>query len=175
MKTKGAPGPSLLNADEWRRMIRNDLYGSSSLDLRKAIAEMTKQLCVEKLDDPESISPLMACRLIPLSKNPGVRPIGIGEALRRIVRKAVIATLKDDISKCGGSIQLCAGQKSGNEIAIHSANDLFIEDDSQGLLQIDADNAFNSINRKVARQNLNIICPEFATFVTNCQQTQWTI
>ena len=39
----------------------------------------------------------MACRLIPLDKNPGLRPIGIGEVLRRIIGKAVSITLRKDL------------------------------------------------------------------------------
>ena len=110
----------------------------------------------------------MACRSIPLSKNPGVRPIGIGEVLRRIIGKVVMATLRNDITASAGNFQLCAGQKSGCEIAIHSGNEIFAEEETQGLLQIDTNNAFNSINRNVLTQNLNIICPEFAKFVQNC-------
>ena len=43
--------------------------------------------------------------LIPLDKgsdsagNPGIRPIGIGETLRRIVGKSVMSILKPDIQK----------------------------------------------------------------------------
>ena len=35
----------------------------------------------ETLSDPESVEALMACRLIPLDKNPGLRPVGKGEVL----------------------------------------------------------------------------------------------
>ena len=49
-----------------------------------------KKLCSEELSDPNSVEALMSCRLIPLGKNPGVRPIGIGELLRRIIGKTVM-------------------------------------------------------------------------------------
>ena len=83
-KTKGASGPSGLDADFWRR-IGSSLFGTVSDDLCHSIASMTRQLCVERIPDPESISSLMSCRLIPLVMSPGVRPIGIGEVLRRII------------------------------------------------------------------------------------------
>ena len=158
----------MLNADEWRRMIGSDVYGSASNDLRKAIANMARQLCTEEIDDPESLESLMACRLIPLSKNPGVRPIGIGEVLRRIIGKAVTGVLRKDILKTSGNLQLCAGQKAGCEVGIHAAVDIFKDENSHGTLQIDAHNAFNSINRKVVIHNMKILCPEFWIFVTNC-------
>ena len=152
--TKGAAGMSSLNADDWRRIIGSNLFGNASPDLRKAIAKITKQLCGEELNDPDSIEALLAGRLIPLSKNPGVRPIGIGEVLRRIIGKAVMSILRKDILLVtSGNLQLCAGQKSGCEIAIHAAADLF-DDDNHGVLQIDAHNAFNSINRAVISHNM---------------------
>ena len=49
-----------------------------------SISRMTKYLCCEEIQDYESIQSLLACTLIPLNKNPGIRPIGIGEVLRRI-------------------------------------------------------------------------------------------
>ena len=59
-----------------------------------------------------------------------------------------------------GNLQLCGGQKSGAEIVIRAATELFEDDASRGILQIDANNAFNSLNRKEALHNLRILCPE---------------
>ena len=46
--------------------------------------------------------------------------------------------------------------------------DLFESDTTSAIIQIDATNAFNSLNRKVFLHNIKIICPELANFVYNC-------
>ena len=48
----------------------------------------------------------MTCRLIPLDKKPGLRPIGVGEVLRKIVSKAVTMLFKNDITHAAGALQL---------------------------------------------------------------------
>ena len=55
-------------------------YGDAGNDLRKAIASLIKKICIEEIDD-SSLSPLMVSMLVPLNKNPGLRPIGVGEVL----------------------------------------------------------------------------------------------
>ena len=49
------------------------------------------------------------CRLIPLDKNPGVRPTGVGEVLRRIIGKTISAMFKEEIKEAAGPLQVCAG------------------------------------------------------------------
>ena len=49
-----------------------------SRDLCSALAVIGRCLC-SSLVNPESINALVACRLIPLDKCPGVKPIGVGE------------------------------------------------------------------------------------------------
>ena len=48
----------------------------------------------------------------------------------------------------------------------HVANE-----DTEAVLLIDAENAFNSINRKVMLLNLNFICPIITTYITSCYIT----
>ena len=81
--TKGSSGPSGLDADIWRRILCSKSFGHVSSDACDAVARTCRRLCTEYVD-PNTIAPLMNCRLIPLAKNPGIRPIGIGEVLRRI-------------------------------------------------------------------------------------------
>ena len=97
--------------------------------------------------DPVGLTAFVACRLIALDKCPGVRPIGVGEVVRRIIGKAVLATVKMDILEAVGPLQLCAGQDAGCEAAIHAMRSLFAEENTEAVLLVDASNAFNSLNR----------------------------
>ena len=47
---------------------------------------------------PSILDAYVACRLIALDKDPGIRPIGTGEVLRRIIGKIVVWQLKEDIN-----------------------------------------------------------------------------
>ena len=87
VKTKGSAGPSLYDADDWRNILGSNHYGTEAEDLRKSLACLAKELCISEVEDPQSLEALLASRLIPLDKNPGLRPIGIGETLRRILGK----------------------------------------------------------------------------------------
>ena len=43
----------------------------------------------------------------------------------------------------------------------------FDTEECEGILLIDAENAFNSLNRKAALHNIRISCPEISTFILN--------
>ena len=51
---------------------------------------------------------------------------------------------KQDIGESSGSLQVCAGHKSGSETAVHAMNILFQHEEPIMLL-LDASNAFNSL------------------------------
>ena len=106
-------------------------------------------------------------RLIPLDKDPGVRPIGIGEVLRRIVGKVISRHAANEIKEAAGPLQTCAGHGAGAEAAIHSMKDIFEAEGTDAILLIDASNAFNRLNRAAAMHNIQITCPEISTYVIN--------
>ena len=66
---------------------------------------------------------------------------------------------KKDVTKAAGSLQLSASQDPGAEVVIHAIRDLFADVDTDAVLLIDAENAFNSINRRVMLHYLKFICP----------------
>ena len=98
----GSGGPTLVDADGWKHMLCSKAYGHASINLCQAVADLTKKLCREAVH-PESLEEYVACRLVPLDKgedkfgNPGVRPIGIGEILRRLVGKVLMGCIRKDI------------------------------------------------------------------------------
>ena len=100
-------------------------------------------------------------------KKPGVRPIGIGEILRRIVGKAVTTVVKPELVNSTAPIQTCAGLPGGIEASIHAMRKCFDDPSTQGILLVDASNAFNALNRKASLNNLQYTCPEFSGYVRN--------
>ena len=72
------------------------LFKSASVALCSAVAAVGLHLCTEAVH-PDGLSAFVACRLIPLDKQPGVHPIGIGEVPRRIIAKAVLHFVDLDI------------------------------------------------------------------------------
>ncbi len=66
---------------------------------------VTRKLCCGYVD-PVGVSALVASRLIALNKDPGVRPIGVGEVVRRVIGKAILCVIKSDITDITGCSQL---------------------------------------------------------------------
>ena len=109
----------------------------------------------------------VASRLIALDKCAGVRPIGIGEVARRIIGKAILAIIADDIQEAAGFQQVCAGPQAGCEAAVHAMREIFDDPTTQGILLVDAANAFNNLNHQVALHNIQLRCPSLATVLIN--------
>ena len=165
-RTNGSAGPSGMDSDGWQRLLCSKVYGTAGTDLCESVALLTRKLCTEYVD-PDPLSAFISCRLVPLDKNPGVRPIGIGEVLRRVMGEAITTLLKPDILKATAPLQASAGLQGGVEGAIHALRNMFDDTDNEGILLVDADNAFNRLNRKVALHNTSVICPEFSVYLVN--------
>ena len=159
-----------MDADGWRKPLTSKVYGDCGKDLRKSIAKLTRKLCTQETND-ESLQGFLAARLVPLDKQPGVRPIGVGEVLRRISGKLVMAVVKEDVIAGGSRVQMCSGQKGGSEAAIHAMRSVFESETAEAVILVDAANAFNNINRKALLHNVKVLCPIFACYVNNCYRS----
>jgi len=170
LNSSGSGGPSGANSDCWKRMLCSKQFKSRSDNLCDAVAKVARRLCSEHVN-PDFLKAYNASRLIPLDKNPGVRPIGVGEMLRRLVGKAVTRQFKDNITEAAGGLQMCAGQEGGCEAAIHAIKQAFDSDTSEAVLLVDANNAFNLLNREAALNNIKVSCPSIGNFLNNSYQT----
>ena len=164
LRTKGAAGPSGIDAHCWRRLCTS--FKSASNDLCHSLALLARRLCVSFVD-PRGLSSLLSCRLIALDKCPGVRPIGICETVRRIISKAVLSVTNTDLQEAAGSLQLCAGQIAGIEAAVHTMREAFLNEGSEAVLLVDARNAFKSLNREAALHNIHHLCPSLSPIIIN--------
>ena len=83
-------------------------FGFASKEFRVIVVNMADYMA-------NSYSPwavyrsLVACRLVALDKRPGVRPVRIGDTLRRSIAKLVMRVTGHQEKTAFGSLQLCVG------------------------------------------------------------------
>ena len=82
--------------------------------------------------------------------------------------KAITFILKNDLQQAAGGLQLCVGLPGGAEAGIHGMWEVFESDDNEGLIQVDANNAFNTTNKNALHHNIEVLCLDIASFVWNC-------
>ena len=165
LKINGSSGSFGLDGAAWKKLCTSIQF--SSAELCSALASLTKRICTSYID-PAGLHPLLASRLIALNKHPGVRPIRVGEVVRRIIGMAVLQVVRHDVVEVAGCDQLCAGLSGGCEAAVHAVWHLFESANCEAVLLGDARNAFNSLNRCAALLNVHNLCPSLAIVLTNC-------
>lgn len=101
------------------------------------------------------ISTLLACRLIHLKeKDSGIKPVCVGEWLRRVIGETMKRILKEDIVRAMGTLRTCTGLESGIEADLYSVRKSSQDENIECLLlvPVDAENALNKLNRKGKHQ-----------------------
>jgi hypothetical protein len=119
-RLSGAAGPSGVDATDLSNWLLR--FGKESAALREELASWANWL--SNASPPwAAYRALMACRLVALDKQPGVRPVGIGESYRRLIAKCVIAHVGHQATAACDNLNLCAGLAAGIEGAIHAVRE----------------------------------------------------
>ena len=75
--------------------------------------------------------------------------------------------VRQDVQDAAGTLQTCTGVESGIEAAIHAMASIFKDETCEAVILVDADNAFNRLNRAVALHNIQRSCPVLYQFLRN--------
>ena len=137
LRIKGARDPSNVDINGLQRILTNKPFKKSGSNLCDALATLTRQLCTEYID-LTTVEPILASRLIQLDKsNVEVRPIGVGEVIRRIIGKCVTKVTKQNILELFLWLaSVLRGHKSGSEVAVHAMNSLFQQEETNAVLLV---------------------------------------
>jgi len=117
--------------DTWRLTICSKSYSTHSQKLADEIVTLARRLAMDTIPH-DHISIFPACRLIPRKKKDNsIRPVAVGECLRRINAKTITGLPKEDIIHAVGTPQICAGRESGIVAAIHTVRKSYEEEKSK--------------------------------------------
>ena len=166
-KLRGSAGAGGIDAPTLKHWFLH--YGEDSTALCEEFAEFTSWICNEL--NPIAIRGFLTCRLIALDKCPGVRPIGIGETIRRLFVKSALWYTRDDAAELCNHQQLSGGAPNAIEAGIHLMHQMWDEhkeDPDWGIMVLDMENAFNLAARIPMLWTLRHECASLSYLAFNC-------
>ena len=166
-----APGPTLLRANHLKEATRSPTASCGNRAL-KAITAIVNLLATGGAP-PEIASYLCSANLLAVKKkNGGLRPIAVGEVLRRLTSKSLSRAVHSDAFAVLTPSQLGVGVKGGCEAVVHSVAHILDREDlpslSRWILLIDFSNAFNSVSREHMFQEVRAFLPGLSSWVESC-------
>lgn len=153
-KVESFPTGSAAGASGTRPQFLKDMMacpnGSAGAAALKALTKLTNHLVAGLA--PREVAPFLAgAPLMALNKpGGGLRPIAIGETLRRLVSKCCCQATAEDSKKIFGSLQVGVSTQGGGEAAVHAVRKLVEElgnNPEKIMLKVDFSNAFNMVDR----------------------------
>ena len=145
------PNGSAAGPDKISKDIVSKSNGSAGLNFLKSLTKLINLIGDGKI--PEPLRPFFfGAKFIALIKiDGGLRPIAIGNTLRRIASKCAGSKALSERQNFFRNVLVGCGNKRGAEIAAHSFRNLIERDDNPKctvLSKLDFKNAFNSLNRE---------------------------
>ena len=104
----------------------------------------------------------------------GLRPVAVGETLRRLVAKAAVVHYRDDFKQHLEPIQMGVGTRFGCEAIVHTVrqwlarNALCVD---KCIVKIDLSNAFNCVDRSAVLLAVRAVAPDLAPWCDFCYKS----
>ena len=103
-----------------------------------------------------------------LKKDGGIRPIAVGNLLRRLVGKCCATRVQEKAAALFSPHQLGVGVRNGCEAIVHTVREALATDPSLWVLQCDFINAFNQADRQAALEEVAKSFPEILAWANTC-------
>jgi len=155
------PGPSGLRVEHLQALEQH---------VRPALVRFLRTISTEPENLPEILlQSLRRSRLVPLAKNPNsesvpssprLRPIGIPEVLRKVASQWVLQHVVPRARDFLLPTQLGVGVSGGSEAVLHTIQAHLHYEPAHILLKLDLENAFNRVDRRLAKRILEARFPE---------------
>ena len=161
-------GITRLRPQHLKEALRNEV-GDQGKRLLEQLTRLTNAIVSKGL--PDFVAPvLLGANITALSKKDGgVRPIAVGETVRRIACKCVLKRVVKSVSTFLSPFQLGCGVRAGIDLATHSLRGKIAQASTTDvLLKLDVRNAFNTIRRDHIAECLHKYAPELLTLFTSC-------
>ena len=165
--TETAPGPTGLRVQH----LREACVAGSAEHMLTQLTAVVNILAQGRA--PAAVAPVLAgAGLVALPKpTGGVRPIAVGEVLRRLTGKCLMAMVKEDARAYFWPAQVGVAVPGGAEKAIHSVR-AWVHRHSEAadkvLLKLDFSNAFNCVSREAVLSQARTHFPALARWAAWC-------
>jgi hypothetical protein len=119
-RLSGGAGPGGTDAVSLRNWLMR--FGKESEALHLELAKLADYLA-NSHPPWAAYRALMACRQVTLDKDPGVRPIGIGEVYHHLFAKCILKIASGQATTAAGNLNLCAGLATDIEGTVHAVRE----------------------------------------------------
>ena len=157
-----AAGPSGMRPEHLKSILKNTSPALANKTLA-ALTKVTNAMAAGKV--PAQVRPfLCGARLIAgKKKDNSLRPIAVGNLLRRIVAKCFSSALAQQAAAALAPNQLGVGVRGGAEAIAHAVVEAVKADPSRWVLQVDLVNAFNGVDRGVVLEQVERLSEKVST------------
>ena len=164
------PNGSAGGLDGLRPQHLKDLVSGSTGEIAIRLTERLASLIDLMLSGnvPLEICPLLygACVTALKKKDGGIRPIAVGNTLRRLAGKIVSRRVMETMGQLARPTQLGYGTRGGAEAVVHATRAYMSDiDETQVILKLDFRNAFNTVRRDKMLLAVRTYLPKFYSFI----------